>query len=124
METKKIRLTDLREYLGARNISLSRFAQELGVSNFGLQIILNGKVKRPHDNTIQKMEELLNLESGSDELGIFFTETQHEDEGLRMVYDKLKGLPERYLKAIEGLIDILIQEQHGRENYKKAKRFK
>jgi len=65
------------------------------------------------------MEELLNLESGSDELGIYFTETQHEDEGLRMVYDKLKGLPERYLKAIEGLIDILIQEQHGRENYKK-----
>jgi len=54
METKKIRLTGLREYLGARNISLSRFAQELGVSNFGLQIILNGKVKRPHDNTIQK----------------------------------------------------------------------
>jgi transcriptional regulator with XRE-family HTH domain len=124
METKKIRLTGLREYLGARNISLSRFAQELGVSNFGLQIILNGKVKRPHDNTIQKMEELLNLESGSDELGIYFTEPQHDDEGLRMVYEKLKELPDRYLKAIEGLIDILIQEQHGRENYKKAKRFK
>ena len=127
MGKNKIRLTDLKKHLEEKNVSITRFAQVLGISNYGLQRILNGTSKRPHDTTILKMEDFLGLESGSDDEGIYFISKEFEDEESKIIYEKLNGLPERYMRAIEGIIDILIQrgsnEGQG-EDYTKIKRFK
>jgi len=124
MGKNKIRLTDLKKHLEEKNVSITRFAQALGISNYGLQRILNGTSKRPHDTTILKMEDFLGLESGSDDEGIYFISKEFEDEESKIIYEKLKGLPDRYLKAIDNLIDLFVKEYHGKEDFGKTKRIR
>jgi transcriptional regulator with XRE-family HTH domain len=123
-------MSELAQFLTEKNISKTRLARYIGISNYGLTKILKGETSRPHDHTILKMESFLsefmgnNVQSGRDDQGIYFIiednkikESINIDSDMLYFMNLYNQLPEHVQKNIREIMEAFIQkEKSGEEN--------
>jgi len=117
-------MSELEKFLDEKNISKTRLARYIGITNYGLTKILSGATTRPQDTTIVKLESFLSefegskVRSGKDDRGIYFDiEEVKEVDRINLDSDLLyfmnlyNQLPKHVQKNIQEIMEALIQKE-------------
>lgn len=82
-KSERIYLDELRIFLKSQLYNLSDFAQKIGITQQGLQMILSGKRKRPYTRTLRAIAKEIGYEKiRIEKERIYFEKEDYSDDGL------------------------------------------
>ncbi|MCB0259767.1 MAG: hypothetical protein KDE62_08615 [Calditrichaeota bacterium] len=116
---KNLGKNGFRGYLSDHLFILSRIAEDIGISNNALYSYLDGDIRKPRREILEKMADITGLQFGIDEEGVYFDDDPGEvivakepeaDEELQEVLAQIKKIKDPKRRALTLEIITILNE--------------